>query len=373
MAADVTPRVLVTTDTVGGVWHYAVELARALDTRGVAVVLATMGALLTGQQRAQLRGLSSLRLQESSYRLEWMQNPWADVNRAGEWLLELEREHRPGVVHLNQFAFGALPFQAPTLLVAHSCVLSWWRAVRGGPAPADWDTYRDKVARGLRGASEIAAPTRAMLAALEREYGLGREGRVLPNGRGTQLFRPAPKQPFLLAAGRLWDEAKNLAALETVAPSLPWPVRVAGSTLHPDGGSVLPADVQSLGELPPRALAAEMAQAAIYALPARYEPFGLSVLESALCGCALVLGDIPSLRETWVDTALYVPPEDHGALRDALLGLIRDPAARERLARAAHGRALQLSAQRMADGYLAAYAALNPAFAGAGHEEAQCA
>ncbi len=33
-------------------------------------------------------------------------------------------------------------------------------------------------------------------------------------------------------------------------------------------------------------------------LPARYEPFGLSVLEAALSGCALVLGDIPSLRES---------------------------------------------------------------------------
>ena len=37
------------------------------------------------------------------------------------------------------------------------------------------------------------------------------------------------------------------------------------------------------------------ARAGIYALPAVYEPFGLSVLEAALSGCALVLGDIPSL------------------------------------------------------------------------------
>ena len=42
-----------------------------------------------------------------------------------------------------------------------------------------------------------------------------------------------------------------------------------------------------------------MARASIYALPARYEPFGLSILEAALSGAALVLGDIPSLREVW--------------------------------------------------------------------------
>jgi glycogen synthase len=383
MADSPARRVLMTADTVGGVWHYAVELARALDARGVAVVLATMGAPLTEHQRAQLRGLPSLRLHESSYKLEWMQDPWADVARAGEWLLELECQHQADLVHLNQFAFGTLPFSAPTLLVAHSCVLSWWRAVHGEPAPAEWDGYRDRVTQGLRGARQVAAPTRAMLAALGREYGHAgwapvssgqpAPGIVLPNGRGTQLFRPAPKKPFVLAAGRLWDAAKNLAALESVAPSLAWPVRVAGSTAHPDGGTVLPTAVQALGELPPEALAAQMAQAAIYALPARYEPFGLSVLEAALSGCALVLGDIASLRETWGPAALYVAPDDPGALRAALARLIHDSAARARLAQAAHDRALHFSAQRMADSCMAAYAGLNPVFADAPQEEMQCA
>ena len=38
--------------------------------------------------------------------------------------------------------------------------------------------------------------------------------------------------------------------------------------------------------------------ASIYALPARYEPFGLSILEAALSGCALVLGDIMQSART---------------------------------------------------------------------------
>ena len=56
-----------------------------------------------------------------------------------------------------------------------------------------------------------------------------------------------------------------------------------------------------------------MGRAAIYALPARYEPFGLSILEAALSGCALVIGDIPSLREIWADAALFVPSDGHDA------------------------------------------------------------
>jgi glycogen synthase len=364
--------VLMTADTVGGVWHYAVELARALNERGAQVALATMGAPLTEHQRSQIAGLDALSLHESTYKLEWMQHPWEDVDRAGEWLLALEREVAPDLVHLNQFAFGALPFTAPTLVVAHSCVVSWWRAVHGEAAPASWDEYRHRVAQGLAGAGLVAAPTRTMLDSLRDNYGYAGAGLVLANGRDPQAFRPEAKQDFVFSAGRFWDAAKNLAALQAVAPLLPWPVRVAGSTSHPDGGDVLPTQVQCLGELPAQAIAQQLAEASIYALPARYEPFGLSVLEAALSGCALVLGDIASLREIWGPAAVYVAPDDYAAIRAALCRLIDQPAERAHLGHSARARALSFTTDRMADSYLAAYGALQPAFT-ATAKELQCA
>jgi glycosyltransferase involved in cell wall biosynthesis len=373
MAAERMQRVLMTADTVGGVWTYAVELARELDARGVAVAIATMGVPVSEHQREQLAGSRGVVLFDSSYRLEWMQHCAADVAAAGDWLLGLERAFQPDLVHLNQFAFGALPFRAPTLLVAHSCVLSWWRAVHGAAAPAEWDMYRRWVERGLAGAGLVAAPTRWMLQSLADNYGYDRAGLVIPNGACAKDFAPAPKQPFVLAAGRFWDAAKNLAALEQVAPDLPWPVKVAGAYRHPDGGSVIPQGLHCLGELPREALAGELARAAIYALPARYEPFGLSVLEAALSRCALVLGDIPSLRETWGEAAIYVAPDDHRALHASLLRLIAQPAERDRLAQAALARAAQFTPGRQCDGYLAAYAALAPCFTAAAKEELACA
>ncbi|MGZ3458845.1 MAG: glycosyltransferase, partial [Archangium sp.] len=89
-----------------------------------------------------------------------------------------------------------------------------------------------------------------------------------------------------------------------------------------------------------------------------YEPFGLSVLEAALAGCALVLGDIPSLREVWGDTALFVHPDDGDGLVRALRSLMNNPAERERLATEARARALTFSPRRMAEAYLELYAAL---------------
>jgi glycosyltransferase involved in cell wall biosynthesis len=355
MAAELDLHVLMTADTLGGVWHHALELAAGLERRGARVTLATMGAPLSAAQRLQAAQLHSLRLYESSARLEWMDDPWAEVRQAGEWLLRLEAALRPDLVHLNQFAFGALPFAAPTLLVAHSCVLSWWCAVHGEPAPPSWDRYRRAVAQGLAGATQVAAPTAAMLASLQSNYGYAGRGLVLPNGRGGRAFAPGLKTPLVLSAGRLWDAAKNIAALEAVAPRLPWPVCVAGPTQGPSGAVREVQGVRLLGELAPVALAEWLSRAAIYALPARYEPFGQSVLEAALSGCALVLGHVPSLREVWGPAALYVAPEDHDGLRAALMQLINDDALRLRMAREARARARRYTPRRMVSAYLAAY------------------
>src|SRR4051812_42583708 len=159
-------RLLLTADTVGGVWTYALELARALAPHGIEIALATMGALLSPEQHAEAASLSNLLVFESRFKLEWMEDPWADVEEAGEWLLQLERCIRPDIVHLNGYAHGALPFRAPVLVVGHSCVLSWWQAVKGEPAPSHWNCYRNEVTRGLRAADLVLAPTEAMLGQL---------------------------------------------------------------------------------------------------------------------------------------------------------------------------------------------------------------
>ena len=221
----------------------------------------------------------------------------------------------------------------------------------------------------------VAAPTRTMLDWLQSDYRHDRPGVVLPNGCDPSAFTAGAKEDVVFAAGRLWDAAKNLAALDAAAPGLPWPVQVAGPASAPDGsGAATTAHaVHGLGELPRTELAQRLARAAIYALPARYEPFGLSVLEAALSGCALVLGDIPTLREIWGAAALYVPPNDPAALHATRARLIAAPAERQRLAAAARQRALHFSPRRMGEATLAAYARLQPAFAAPASKELSCA
>jgi glycosyltransferase involved in cell wall biosynthesis len=101
-----------------------------------------------------------------------------------------------------------------------------------------------------------------------------------------------------------------------------------------------------------------MARASIYALPARYEPFGLSALEAALSGCALVLGDIPSLREVWGEAATYVDPDDADALTAAIARLASDDTLRDERARLARERGTRFGAAAMTERYLDLYRAL---------------
>jgi glycosyltransferase involved in cell wall biosynthesis len=331
-------RILMTADTVGGVWTYALDLLAELERRGCEVHLATMGPPPDPvPPNAHV----------STFRLEWEDEPWDDVDRAGAWLLELEDDLAPDVVHVNGYAHGCLPWRAPVVVAAHSDVVSWWHAVHACAPPPAYDRYRDAVEAGLRAAAAVVAPTHAVAADLRRHFRFRTPVRVVPNGRAL-VPRPQEKEPFVLGLGRFWDEAKNVAALERARPDCPWPVVVAG-------------DGTALGTLRPDEVASLLARAAVFAAPVLYEPFGLAILEAALSGCALVLGDVPSLREVWGDAALFAAPGEDDALAAALRLVARDRELREELAVRARRRAARYTPERMAEGYLDVYARVREA------------
>lgn len=351
-------RVLMTADAMGGVWQYALDLARGLCRGGSEVLLAVMGDAPGAHQRAAAAAVPGLHLVSAPYRLEWMEDAAADVEAAGVWLLTLARRFHPDVVHLNGYAHAPLPWTSPVVAAAHSCVRTWWRAVHGEDPPPVWDEYCASAARGLAAADAVIAPTASFLAMLEEAYGPIDSAAVVHNGRaGTGAAPGSEKEPLILCAARLWDEAKNVPCLDAAAAALPWPVAIAGSTEHPDGR--FPdsfAYVRLLGPLSDAELRSWCNRAAIFVSPALYEPFGLAILEAAQSGCALVLSGIPTLRELWDGAAVFVRPRDPLALRQALAELIADADRRRALAEAALVRAGAYTPQRMLEGTLGAYA-----------------
>jgi glycogen synthase len=349
--------VLMTVDTVGGVWNYAERLCAALGK--IRFVWGQMGPPVLAEHRASIARLPNVVLHESDYRLEWMADAAEDLSASRGWLAELARREVVDLVHLNGFAHALLGIEVPSVVVAHSDVLSWWQAVHGCAAPPQWDTYHRRVAAGLAAASRIVAPSAAALRDLVTQYPVPVERTaIIANGIDPTDYRALPKGPKILAAGRIWDGAKNLGILDAVAPSLDWPIQIAGDVDHPEGGKPRFDNVCLLGRLTAAQMAQQLASASIFVAPARYEPFGLAILEAAAAGCALVLGDIPSLRENWDGAATFAPPDDVAALSSALRYLIADSGERARRADAAHQRAQRFTIRRTADLYRALYGEL---------------
>ena len=351
--------ILLTADTLGGVWQYTLALAKGLSAAGTQVHVATMGALPTAAQAAEAAAIRRLQLHTSAYKLEWMPEPWADVDKAGEWLLQLERELQPDIVQLNGFAHGSFAFSAPKIVVGHSCVSSWFKHVKQQPLPNYLNEYHQRVKAGIAAADGFVAVSEASLADYRQFYGSIEKADIIYNGKDAASPADASdKQNQIFAMGRYWDEAKNLQLLARIAQQLKWPLRIAGATSAEAPAPPQHHKLHLIGQLNARQVQRELNQAKIFASPASYEPFGLAVLEAALSGCALVLAPNPTFKELWADAAYFVEEDTPEAWADALNHLSENAKLRSVLAAQAKARAQQFSTEKFISNYQNLYARL---------------
>jgi glycosyltransferase involved in cell wall biosynthesis len=191
-----------------------------------------------------------------------------------------------------------------------------------------------------------------MAAEIRNEYGIREDKiRVIHNFTRAQILQDVRKQPLVLGAGRIWDPAKNLDLLDRIAPMLDWEVRIAGSG-SPNHSACF------LGSVQHAELMDQMSAAGIFAHPALYEPFGLSVLEAARARCCLVLSDIPSLRELWQDAAIFIDPRQPDAWVRGLNCLAHNPQQREILGLLAYSQSRKYKASSSLKQYWELYASL---------------
>jgi glycosyltransferase involved in cell wall biosynthesis len=89
--------------------------------------------------------------------------------------------------------------------------------------------------------------------------------------------------------------------------------------------------------------------ATILVMPSLFEE-GIcrALVEAGVAGCALVGSEYGGLVDMIRDgeTGLLVPPDDVGALAEALRSLLLSPAETDRLGRGAHARALEIYANK---------------------------
>lgn len=355
-------RVLMTTDTGGGVWTFTRELTGGLLQRGCSILLVSVGHHPSPEQQAWCDRIGSqwgraFRFCALDTPLERTVENERAYSGAEPTLLRLARENRIDLLHSNHYCFGALPVGIPKVVTAHRDLYNWARYGRDEHAlvMTAWLQRYARLARaGLAAAPFVTAPTHWMADWVTRAFALARRPLVIAHGRSVPALDDGPRQRRAVTAGAVWDEAKNLALLTEVES--PMPMVIAGETEH-EG---IPAPdclgkAKLLGRLASDDLLALLRRSAVYLCTSRYEPFGFAPLEAALCGCAVVANDIASLREVWQEDALYFT--DAESLTELLRDLGRQPTLLQVAQQRARERARCFTAERMVSEYYRLYQA----------------
>ncbi|HWU64080.1 MAG TPA: glycosyltransferase family 4 protein [Ensifer sp.] len=341
-------RVLMTIDAVGDVWRFSMDLARALQPRGVSFVFVAFGPNPSAGQLQEAEALGDL--VHLPLPPDWLATDEGEVAGVPERLAALADDHEVDLIHLN------LPTQAagletakPVVVMSHSCVPTWFRAVKKTAAPDDWQWHERLNRQGISRADAVLAPSRAHADLMISTYGPIRNLRVVHYATGA-VPRAADRigRQGVVAVGRWWDEGKNGAVLHEAAARMTPRLTMIGATAGPNGERLEIRHADHTGPLSHAETVQRIGAAEVFISPSLYEPFGLAALEAAACRTPLVLADIPTYRELWEGAALFVSPTDPSAYADAVYKLLHERQLREIFAQLASNRATRFTPVRQA-------------------------
>ena len=349
------PRVLMTTDSVGGVFQHAVDLAKGLQPLGFDTVLAVLGPRMDAEQYDAAAAVADII--ETDLPLDWLAQSGAQLHRASADLAAVAHERGVSIVHLNTPGLASEMFDPPVVVASHSCLATWWHVVRGGSLPEDFRWRVRAVTHSMENADIVVCPTRSFASASAAVHGC--TTRAVHNGR-SMAAPPAtePAADFAFTAGRLWDEGKDFSTLDAAAGMMRIPLLAAGPLEGPNGSRVDCRRARALGAMSQARMRETLAHRPVFVSAAVYETFGLAVLEAAQAGCALVLADIPTYRELWDGAATFVPARDPHVFAETIGRLMADPDLRATAGRDAFERAQLYTVEAMASGMAGIYAEL---------------
>ncbi|MFH1086842.1 MAG: glycosyltransferase family 1 protein [Chloroflexota bacterium] len=284
------------------------------------------------------------------------------------------------LLHVPYFA-PPLRARVPVVVTIHDLIPLLLAPYRGS---AGVRAYMGLVSSAARRAALVLTDSQASARDIERLLRIPPERlRVVPLA-ASRLYRPLPPaerapvlrrlgiaEPYLLYPGG-FDVRKNVPGLlraYALACGRLGELRlvIAGrlpehSAFTPDPRAVahdlgIEAQVYFTGWVDEADKPALYSGALAFVFPSRYEGFGLPVLEALACGTPAIYARGSSLDEIAGPGGLAVPPQDDGALAEALVACATDDALRLRLGAEGYRHATRFSWEQAAAQTRAAYRA----------------
>ncbi|MBB3935711.1 glycosyltransferase family 4 protein [Aureimonas phyllosphaerae] len=252
------------------------------------------------------------------------------------------------LVLVDGLAFGALPDVARSegtrlrivALVHHPL------ALEDGLAAPVADALRASEREALARARAVVATSSTTARLLSIGFGVGSRIAVAPPGTerpAAPLERPSSRMPTILSVGSLIPRKDHALLVDALTGLVerPWRCRIVGSeTADPPTARALKVRIADAGLErriavvgAVRDVAAEYRTADIFALPSRFEGYGMAFAEAMAHGLPIVGCDGGAVSEVVPSSAgMLVEPGDAQAFTRALEALIRDAALRQRMA-----------------------------------------
>jgi glycosyltransferase involved in cell wall biosynthesis len=163
---------------------------------------------------------------------------------------------------------------------------------------------------------------------LFRAFGVEQRYRVIPNAIDPRVFSPpTPPGPrekgLVLCVGRI-EGLKNQRTLIRALNGTEFKVMIIGSASANHMGyyeacrAAAAPNISFAGPMSQQELAALYSRAQVHVLPSWFETTGLSTMEAAAMGCAIVITDKGDQREYFGDQAFYCDPAEPATILQAV-------------------------------------------------------
>ncbi len=286
------------------------------------------------------------------------------------------REDRPDLLHVQYTA----PLRSPVPIVVTVHDTSYVDNPEFLPAARAWQLSRT-VARTVRNAARVLAPSEFSRRGIEKAYGLdGSSIVVVPNGVSS-MFRPLPRDiafryvqkrfgipgPYLITVGDLQRRKNQIGLIDAFEEAVRHAkvphclVLVGKQTWHGRevkrraASSPVADRIHFTGFVTDDELLQLYGGADLFVFPSFYEGFGIPILEAMACGRAVACSNTSAMPEVANAAAILFDPHSKVEMARALIDLAVDGELRARMERLGQQRAALFTWERAARQTLGVY------------------